>query len=84
MKYAYPLTVVGDIRRDDTGMHTFPVWNNFVQYVKAKHGLLGDLFKAQLIIDSELQEWNACNNEGCDTISFKTPHDLTYFLLRFS
>ena len=84
MKYAYPLTVVGDVVRDDTGMHTFPVWNNFVQYVKASHGLLGDLYKAQLIITRELGAWNACNDEGSNTISFKTEADLTYFLLRFS
>jgi hypothetical protein len=65
-------------------MYTSTVWNNFVQYVKANHGLLGDLRLAQLIVKRELKAWNACNDEGRNTISFKTEADLTYFLLRFS
>jgi len=83
MKYAYPLTVVEDARAD-TGMYTTQVWNNFVQYIKTKRNLVGDLHQAQLLVKRELGAWNACNDEGYNTISFKTPQDLTLFLLRFS
>ena len=82
MEYAYPLTVVG--RQNDTGMYTTPVWNNFVQYTKTKRIVAGNLHEAHLIVKRELTAWNACNDEGCNTISFKTPQDLTLFLLRFS
>jgi hypothetical protein len=83
MKYAYPLTVVGS--QNDTGMYTSPVWNNFIRYVKTKHGLNGDdLSLAQSIVERELLVWYACNDDGCATISFKTPMHLTLFLLRFS
>jgi hypothetical protein len=83
MKYAYPLTVVEDARAD-TGMYTSTVWNNFVQYTKTKRNLVGDLRLAQLIVKRELKAWNACNDEGRNTISFKTEADLTLFLLKFS
>ena len=82
MKYAYPLKVVGS--QNDTGMYTTQVWNNFVQYTKTKRNLVGDLREAQLIVKRELKAWNARNDEGYNTISFKTEADLTYFLLRFS
>ena len=82
MKYAYPLTVVGS--QNDTGMYTTQVWNNFVEYTKTKHIVAGNLHEAQLIVKRELRSWNASNDEGCNTISFKTPMDLTLFLLRFS
>jgi len=83
MKYAYPLTVVEDARAD-TGMYTTQVWNNFIQYTKTKRNLAADLRLAQLNVKRELEAWNACNDEGSNTISFKTEADLTLFLLRFS
>lgn len=82
MKYAHSLTVAGI--QNDTGMYTSPVWNNFVQYTKTKRIVSGNLHEAHLIVKRELTAWNACNDEGCDTISFKSEADRTMFLLRFS
>ena len=68
----------------DTGFWSSSVWSNFIDYTKNKHNINCELKEAMVIVYGELREWNACNDTGCNTISFKTEADLTYFLLRFS
>lgn len=82
MTYAYPLAIVLGDSMGDTGSYCSHVWDNFMEYtnIDPRYGLE----EFQIIVKRELSAWNACNDEGYDTIYFKTPQDLTYFLLRFS
>jgi hypothetical protein len=81
MKYAYPLAIVLGDSMGETGSYTSPVWDNFIEYTNIDPSYRLEEF---FIVERELALWNACKNEGCGTISFKTPQDLTLFLLRFS
>jgi len=81
MKYAYPLTVIEKRFNSATGSHSSSIWYNFVAYVRTKYNSdenNSDTFYRELFL------WNACNDEGYNTISFKTSADRTLFLLRFS
>jgi len=81
MTYAYPLTVMEKRFNAATDSYGTVVWYNFVAYVRTKYTSdesNSDTFYRELVL------WNACNDEGYNTISFKTSADRTLFLLRFS
>ena len=83
MEYAYPLKVLEKRSNPATGSHGSIVWYNFLAYARAKYGTNADTAFGSCYY-SKLSEWNACNDEGRNTISFKTEADRTLFLLRFT
>jgi hypothetical protein len=80
-EYAYPLNVIERRVNSDTGSHRSTAWHNFLVYTETKHNR--ELNNSETF-SRELEEWNACSDMGCNTISFKTEADRTLFLLRFS
>jgi hypothetical protein len=68
VEYTYPLTV--------------KIWYNFANYIKAKYAD-GEENNYQNF-SRELEQWNACSDAEYMSLSFKTEHDRTLFLLRFS